>query len=161
MRDYTLHGECRKGVNRGSRIYKTWCGMKQRITNPHNRAYHLYGGRGIDIFAEWLIPMNFINWARENGYQDNLQIDRIDNDKGYFPDNCRFVTCAENIQNKRKKFDYGLRRKTWKGTIYYSVYIVRFGKRYYGGNTKDFDKAIRFRDALLLKIEKELMINGS
>lgn len=59
------------------------------------------GGRGIKVCDEWLIPDNFFSWALENGYNDNLQIDRIDNNGNYEPSNCRWVTVKENCRNRR------------------------------------------------------------
>lgn len=79
--------------------------MKQRCLNPNNTDYYLYGGRGITICNEWLdknIGMeNFVNWSIKNGYKPGLSIDRIDNDKGYSPDNCRWVDSIAQGRNKR------------------------------------------------------------
>lgn len=87
------HGESRTRLNR------IWRGMKDRSLNPNNPKAHRYSQRGIDICNEWLEFVPFKKWAEANGYADNLQIDRIDNDKGYHPDNCRFVTNLENMRN--------------------------------------------------------------
>lgn len=77
--------------------------MIQRCTNPNSREYHNYGGRGITICDEWKANKeSFIEWAFENGYRQGLSIDRIDNDKGYSPDNCRWVTSKEQSRNMRK-----------------------------------------------------------
>ena len=84
-------------------LYSTFVGMKQRCHNPNHDHYHYYGGRGIRICDEWRTDFEaFFQWAISNGYEPGLQIDRIDNDVGYFPYNCRFVTPAENAQNKRR-----------------------------------------------------------
>lgn len=83
-------------------LYKIYYGMKGRCYNPTDSAYHYYGGRGITICDEWLNDfMNFYHWATKNGYSDGLSIDRIDNDKGYSPDNCRWVTQKEQVNNTR------------------------------------------------------------
>lgn len=85
----------------GSRLYKTWCSMKTRCYNKNSSEYHRYGGRGIVMCEEWKDnPEAFIKWAESHGYRDNLTIDRIDNDKGYCPENCQFLTLVEN--NRRK-----------------------------------------------------------
>ena len=113
------------GVNKkhglhGSRLYRILDGMKQRCYNTNDDSYKHYGGRGITICAEWLDKengfMNFYNWAMANGYNDTLSIDRIDNDKGYSADNCRWATKQEQTDNRRcvKTF-------TYKGVTYKSV----------------------------------------
>lgn len=71
--------------------------MKQRCYNQNDPKYGSYGGKGIAICKEWLDDfMNFYDWAMENGYTDELTIDRIDPKKGYSPDNCRWITMEEN-----------------------------------------------------------------
>ncbi len=89
-----------KGRTKPSRLYRMWTNMGTRCNNPNNRAYHRYGGRGIRICDEWHSFKQFEKWALSNGYREGLTIDRIDNDKGYSPDNCRFVTYRENNQNR-------------------------------------------------------------
>ena len=88
-----------------SRIYSIWEGMCQRCYNPNCPSYYRYGGRGITICDEWKNnPVAFIKWAYCSGYDDTLspkecQIDRIDNDKGYSPENCRWVDSKTNSRN--------------------------------------------------------------
>lgn len=57
--------------------------------------------RGIKVCEEWHEASNFILWALNNGYERGLQLDRIDNDGDYCPENCRFVTPKENSRNRR------------------------------------------------------------
>jgi hypothetical protein len=75
--------------------------MKARCQNKNAENYRFYGARGIKVCEEWANdPTEFCKWAEENGYTEGLQIDRIDNDGNYEPENCRFVTPAENMKNR-------------------------------------------------------------
>lgn len=77
--------------------------MKSRCYYEKNKCYRSYGGRGISICDEWLKSFDaFAEWSLVNGYADNLTIDRIDVDGNYSPDNCRWITNAEQQKNKRK-----------------------------------------------------------
>lgn len=92
----TKHG------GRHERLYNIWHGIKLRCCTPTNKDYSNYGGRGITICAEWVSDYAaFREWALSNGYADNLSIDRIDNDKGYSPDNCRWVDMKRQNNNRR------------------------------------------------------------
>lgn len=88
-----------------NRLYNIYYNMKSRCYNPNAKHFDYYGGRGIKICDEWLDKengfTNFYNWAMANGYNDTLTIDRIDNDKGYNEDNCRWVTRQEQVDNRR------------------------------------------------------------
>jgi hypothetical protein len=85
-------------------LYSTYMGMKGRCYTPTHQNFAFYGGRGITVCDEWLKDFGaFVSWARSNGYRPDKQLDRIDNDKGYSPGNCRFVSVAENQRNKRKR----------------------------------------------------------
>lgn len=84
------------------RTFIIWNGMKSRCLNPKATSYKNYGARGIKICKEWLLFEEFHNWALANGYKDGLQIDRIDNDGDYCPENCRWVTKSFNLAHQRR-----------------------------------------------------------
>ena len=85
------------------RLFGIWNGMKTRCYNENNKDYKDYGGRGIRICDEWLSDfLSFYNWAMENGYQDDLTIDRVEVNGNYEPSNCKWSTRAEQSRNQRR-----------------------------------------------------------
>lgn len=85
-----------------TRLYDIWCSIKQRCYNSKATAFKNYGGRGIVMCDEWREDFAaFASWAEANGRQQGLDIDRRDNDGPYAPENCRFVTRADNQSNTR------------------------------------------------------------
>lgn len=87
---------------KGTRLYETWQGMKKRCNNPNSKSYKRYGAQGIKVCPEWENDFQaFCDWAMAHGYTDELTIDRIDNQKGYSPDNCRWVSWGDQAKNKK------------------------------------------------------------
>lgn len=87
------------------RLYEIYNGMRQRCNNCNDEKYHYYGGRGIKICEEWLGDngfINFYNWSMNNGYKDDLSIDRVDVNGNYHPLNCKWATMKEQVVNRRK-----------------------------------------------------------
>lgn len=92
---YRQHGDSR------TRLHGCWKNMVDRCSNPANKRFKYYGGRGITVCEGWRNDyLAFRQWALANGFDETLQIDRIDNDGGYEPANCRFVTQSQNARNK-------------------------------------------------------------
>ena len=83
-------------------LYVKWCNMTQRCANPNVPQYKYWGGRGIKVCDAWLKdPFAFYEWCENNGYEKGLQLNRIDNDGDYTPENCEFTTNRENSINRR------------------------------------------------------------
>lgn len=86
----------------GTKLYGIWAGMKRRCYNSRTKYYKDYGGRGITVCDEWKNDYSkFKEWALANGYREGLSIERVDVNKGYSPDNCKFITINEQNSNKR------------------------------------------------------------
>ena len=105
----TKHGK------RNSRLYTIWSHMKDRCYNKNSKIYRFYGERGITICDEWLHDFQtFYDWAIENGYSDNLTIDRINSFGNYEPNNCRWITLSDQQRNRRNNryFTYNGETKT-------------------------------------------------
>lgn len=122
---YARHNKC------NTRLYSIWASMKTRCYNSNHEAYARYGGRGIVVCDEWRNDfMSFYNWALSHGYNDTLTIDRIDNNKGYEPNNCRWATRKQQARNLRNNKNITINGETrclteWcniLGLNYYTVW---------------------------------------
>lgn len=112
----------KKGVSRCKnprieRLARIRMSMVQRCTNPNSVEYHRYGGRGITVCNEWKDRKtgydNFYEWAISNGYSDELTIDRIDNNKGYSPENCKWSNRYEQMANTSIAYKIPYNGKTY------------------------------------------------
>lgn len=121
----------RKHGYRNHSLYKKWTSMKERCYNKKEKSYKNYGGRGIKICGEWRNSfLSFYNWAMENGYKENLTIDRIDNNGNYEPSNCRWVDCKTQANNRRNSINitYNGETKTlkqWCDSLKLNYQLVR------------------------------------
>ena len=100
----TIHGESRgRFVGKTTQLYRCWSNIKSRCYNKNVRSYVDYGAKGIKMCDEWLNDfVAFSNWAKENGFEEGLTINRKKSSKDYCPENCEWVTLAENNRQARK-----------------------------------------------------------
>lgn len=127
-----------------SKLYGVWCSMKNRCNNPNNKEYSYYGGRGIRVDKAWNDSYEiFRDWAYTNGYTEHLSLDRIDNNKNYEPDNCRWVGSVAQANNRRSNRVYTYNGETHNLTEWAHIVGIDprkvFCRIYLGW---DFEKAI-------------------
>lgn len=105
----TTHGKSK------SKIYMVWAGMKRRCYNPNQKSYPDYGGRGIKMCDDWKENFeSFYKWSMENGYiEGEVEIDRIDVNGNYCPENCRWISKKKNMNNKRNNTIVKYRNKNY------------------------------------------------
>lgn len=149
---YVLEKNTTHGMH-ATRQYKIWTGMKLRCTNPKDTAYYAYGAKGISYCTSWEVFENF--WKdMEEGYAENLTLDRIDNSLGYCKDNCRWETNSVQMFNRKVSTDSssGKAGVTWHGKNSKWVVRINVGRRcIYLGYYADVATAIRIREAAEIK----------
>ncbi len=85
------------------KIYLAYKNMLDRCYNPGNASYKHYGGRGIEVCAQWVESRDaFVAWAKSSGHSMGLSLDRISTDGNYSPENCRWSTIREQLLNQRR-----------------------------------------------------------
>lgn len=91
-----MHARATHGLG-GTKIYGVWKCMIDRCQNPNNKSYKNYGGKGVDVCSEWQDVNVFVEWALMSGYKDGLTLERVNNNQGYYPDNC--IWADRYVQN--------------------------------------------------------------
>lgn len=146
----------------GTRIYTIWRCMLNRCYWKKHEFYNNYGGRGITVCDEWRFNSTaFGDWAMANGYADNLSIDRIDNDKGYSPDNCRWATRKAQVENRRRTNQNGKSKRKNSAIIEINGIVKTRNEwcDFYGISRKTVDKRIymlkwNIVDAIITPVRK-------
>jgi len=106
-KENAIHGKS------NTRLYTIYAGMKARCLKPNTNSYENYGEKGITICNEWLNDfMCFYNWAINNGYKENLSLERIDNNQGYEPSNCKWIEKKLQSRNIKSNKMISFRGKT-------------------------------------------------
>jgi len=100
---HITHGDARGGRTGKTTLYNVWSGMKQRCSDPKHIGWPLYGAKGIKVCEEWLDFATFRTWALGAGYVKGLTIDRLNSEGDYNPQNCEWVTRAENGRRAMQK----------------------------------------------------------
>ena len=132
-----------------NRMYNIWRGMIKRCYKEYDKNYCRYGARGIKMCDEWLNDfINFYNWAMDNGYEDDLTIDRINNDGNYEPSNCRWTTHKVQGNNRRDNVYLVIdgEKKTlmeWYETYKPNMLYTSFAHRYEHEGFQSVDQLFR------------------
>lgn len=93
IKSTTTHGDSK------TRLYRIWRNMKSRCSCESASKYNIYGGKGITVCEQWIDFSGFREWALSSGYKENLTLDRVDGNKGYCPDNCRWASYKDQANN--------------------------------------------------------------
>ena len=150
---------CQKGgITHGlhnHRMYSTWLNMLGRCYNKNFKRFNDYGGRGITVCEDWLDIKNFVDWVEnKSNWAEGLTLDRIDNDKGYSPDNCTFSTKTIQSINQRMRrtntsgyvgVSWDKRRNKW------SARVKIFKKEKHIGYYSSKEEAAQARDKYIIE----------
>ena len=133
------------------RLYDVWKHMIERCHNIKHKQYVDYGGRGIKVCEEWHDIRNFVKDMYPT-YKEGLSLDRIDNNKGYSPDNCRWADAITQSMNKRlsKSNTTGYRGVQVRGKGY-RVRITNKGKLFNVGSFKTLEEAVEARNKFIIE----------
>jgi hypothetical protein len=137
--------------------------MKKRCYYEKSDNYKNYGERGIKVCPEWENDFEaFYDWSIENGYSDELTIDRKDNDKGYSPDNCRWVTYTVQANNTSSNSLYTYNNETHTLAEWAKIFNIDYSKFYYRIKSGwDFEEVIGLKEHKIRKASEILYtING-
>lgn len=129
----------------GTRLYQAWANIKQRCYHENNPWYKFYGARGIKMCDIWRESFEaFAEWALSNGYQDDLTIERINNDRGYEPNNCKWIGLGAQANNKRSNVKITYKNETHTLSEWCKIYGVEYYLVYnrIHKNRWDFERAI-------------------
>lgn len=111
------------------RIHTIWANMKRRCYKKSDKRYQDYGGRGIYVCEEWKNDFfKFYEWSMNNGYTDKLSIDRINNNDGYKPENCRWVTVEEQSNNRRSNINITIGNETKTLKQWCDIFGLPYGR---------------------------------
>ncbi len=143
-----------------SRLYRIWCHMLGRCRNRLDQDYHHYGARGIAVCKEWHSYTNFRDWALGHGYQSDLTIDRRDNDRGYSPANCRWVTQSEQCLNRRSFGNTSGYMGVYPNWKRWAAKVKVHGKQIHLGTYDDPFSAAWVRDEFAIGIDEYATTNN-
>ena len=147
----------RRSINRpwvsDHKLYPAWAAMIQRCTNPNAKSYAHYGGRGITVCPEW--RASFSHFLKDMGDRPaGASLDRIDNDAGYAPDNCRWATRSEQQLNIRATYR-GKHPGVYRHRGKWEARVKRNGKTTHVGTFATLNEAVAERRAVLYTLGYE------
>lgn len=153
---------------KNKRLYNIWRGIIKRCLNPKEKVYKDYGAKGITVCDEWLQYKPFEEWALNNGYDDTLSIDRVDNSKGYSPYNCRWADKYVQARNRSDTKWVTFNNETKSLVEWCEIYNVHpdtvrhrllrawtFERAITTKTTKSFKQYRRHKDAMNKKYRKQ------
>lgn len=135
----TKHGDT------GTHLHNVWKTMRRRCYDVNHNDYKWYGSRGVYVCDEWKDNyLAFKEWAENNGYREDLTIDRIDSDGAYSPDNCRWVSMKEQCNNRHSSIFYTFNGQTHTLAEWSEIYDIPYSRLY-----SRLHRGIDFSEAIL------------